>query len=341
MNEPLTVRYRGQTIRLALTAGQPITRIDPFTRVESSYRAPASYGYLDNHVGPDGVDYRVMIAGADMDLEGNAVVVRLQSGSCLLAIGYEPYSPELFTDAAIIYPGMMSGAEDCEWTIPDWLLDKWLGSRVPGIMPTQLVVPAETVIPPRVETKPGFDIIATNKGLRMIVHFSGELNAWTYKWQLVAERIAGLSADDEVVLYICTPGGAVGSLTILLTALQATRARIRTVASVECGSAGPVLWSMGHDKYIMPHTTFMVHGPNKGGRPAAMPMEQTASQFQLFNEYIAGVMRETIVNAGLVTMAEYRHIASSSSDFYLSTPEVIARTGAEILHDQLGFSREG
>ncbi len=67
--------------------------------------------------------------------------------------------------------------------------------------------------------------------------------------------------DQEITMYINSPGGEVASGLALYDVMKAVRSPIRTVCVGTAASMGAVLFAAGDRREILPHARVMIHDP--------------------------------------------------------------------------------
>lgn len=73
------------------------------------------------------------------------------------------------------------------------------------------------------------------------------------------------NSEDEITLYINSPGGMVSSGLAVYDAMRLIRAPVRTVCIGTAASMGAILFLAGDDREMLPHSKIMVHDPSYGG----------------------------------------------------------------------------
>lgn len=71
--------------------------------------------------------------------------------------------------------------------------------------------------------------------------------------------------DEEITLYINSPGGEVRSGLVVYDYLRLMRAPIRTVCVGTAASMGAILFLAGNKREMFPHAQLMIHDPAPGG----------------------------------------------------------------------------
>lgn len=68
-------------------------------------------------------------------------------------------------------------------------------------------------------------------------------------------------SDQEITMYIHSPGGAVNSGFAIYDAMQLVNCPIRTVCVGNASSMAALLFAAGDSRYILPHGEVMIHDP--------------------------------------------------------------------------------
>ena len=73
------------------------------------------------------------------------------------------------------------------------------------------------------------------------------------------------NSEDEITLYINSPGGMVSSGLAVYDAMRMVRSPVRTVCIGTAASMGAMLFLAGDRREMLPHTRIMIHDPSYGG----------------------------------------------------------------------------
>lgn len=103
-----------------------------------------------------------------------------------------------------------------------------------------------------------------------------------------------VSENDEITLYINSPGGSVQDGLALYDALRLVKAPIKTVATGLAASMGAVLFLAGDKREMLPHSKLMIHDPsfgslNLGGKKSA-EVRQLLDDLNNCRELIASII---------------------------------------------------
>lgn len=103
-----------------------------------------------------------------------------------------------------------------------------------------------------------------------------------------------VSENDEITLYINSPGGSVQDGLVLYDALRLAKAPIKTVATGLAASMGAVLFLAGDKREMLPHSKLMIHDPsfgslNLGGKKSA-EVRQLLDDLNNCRELIASII---------------------------------------------------
>lgn len=69
-------------------------------------------------------------------------------------------------------------------------------------------------------------------------------------------------SDDEIVMYINSPGGEVSSGLAVYDYIASMKAPVRTVCIGTASSMGAILFLAGKTRQMLPHTRLMIHDPS-------------------------------------------------------------------------------
>ena len=84
--------------------------------------------------------------------------------------------------------------------------------------------------------------------------------------QLIKElMVLDKLSDDEVTIYINSPGGEVVSGLAVYDVIQMMKAPVKTVCIGTAASMGAMLFLAGDKREMLPHTRLMIHDPAYGG----------------------------------------------------------------------------
>ena len=102
--------------------------------------------------------------------------------------------------------------------------------------------------------------------------------------------------DEEITLYINSPGGDVTSGLALYDVLVASESPIRTVCIGNAASMGAILFLAGEKREMLPHTRLMIHDPSfwnmniSGKKPHEL--QQEVDSLNRVKDTLAGIIAE-------------------------------------------------
>lgn len=100
------------------------------------------------------------------------------------------------------------------------------------------------------------------------------------------------SAEDEIIMYINSPGGQVTSGLALYDIMQAIECPIRTVCVGTAASMGAILFAAGSHREILPHGRIMIHDPliGSGFGGSALSVKSISDDLMRTREIIAEIL---------------------------------------------------
>lgn len=126
--------------------------------------------------------------------------------------------------------------------------------------------------------------------------------------------------DEEITLYINSPGGEVNSGLALYDCMQLVETPIRTVCTGLAASMGSVIFLAGDRREMFPHAQIMIHDPHYGGGIEGLkPLE--------LQERIESLMHNRSVIGELIAKKTGRSIEEiyekTQKDSYFNAEEAI------------------
>lgn len=121
----------------------------------------------------------------------------------------------------------------------------------------------------------------------------GEINADTVNSLIRQIRyLARQDPNEEITIYINSPGGEVDSGLALYDVMQAVSCPIRTVCVGMAASMGALLFAAGDKRDMLPHAKVMIHDPLINTCPggSAMEIKQRSEQLMETREIIGTVL---------------------------------------------------
>jgi len=112
----------------------------------------------------------------------------------------------------------------------------------------------------------------------------------------VVDRLLYLDSlsNDEIQLYINSPGGYVTSGFSMYDTIKAVKSPVSTICSGLAASMGSLLLSAGEKgrRFIQPHARVMIHQPSGGARGQASDIEITAKEILKTKELSAQILAD-------------------------------------------------
>lgn len=112
----------------------------------------------------------------------------------------------------------------------------------------------------------------------------------------VVDRLLYLDSisNDEIKLYINSPGGYVTSGFSMYDTIKAIKSPVSTICTGLAASMGSILLSAGEKgrRFIQPHARVMIHQPSGGARGQASDIEITAQEIIKTKELSAKILAE-------------------------------------------------
>ena len=101
-------------------------------------------------------------------------------------------------------------------------------------------------------------------------------------------------SDEEIQLYINSPGGYVTSGFAIYDTIKSLRSPVSTVCAGLAASMGSILLSVGKKgrRFIQPHARVMIHQPSGGAQGQASNIEIQAKEILLTKEIGAKILAE-------------------------------------------------
>ena len=101
-------------------------------------------------------------------------------------------------------------------------------------------------------------------------------------------------SDEEIQLYINSPGGYVTSGFAIYDTIKSLKSPVSTICSGLAASMGSILLSVGKKgrRFIQPHARVMIHQPSGGAQGQASNIEIQAKEILLTKEIGAKILAE-------------------------------------------------
>ena len=125
-----------------------------------------------------------------------------------------------------------------------------------------------------------------------------------YLWGMVDDKSARHVVDrlmyldslnnDEIKLYINSPGGYVTSGFSMYDTMQSIKSPVSTICTGLAASMGSILLSAGEKgrRFIQPHARVMIHQPSGGARGPASDIEISAQEIVKTKELSAKILAD-------------------------------------------------
>jgi len=166
----------------------------------------------------------------------------------------------------------------------------------------------------------GTDIFSSNLE-NNIVHLVGEITG-----EMAASVIAQLLhlaslGDDEIHLYINSPGGSVSAGMAIYDTMQFIKPEVETVCVGKAASMGAVILSGGAKgkRVILPHSEVMIHQPSSGVAGQASEIVIVADHIkrtrQVLNELLANNCGKTVEEVAADTERDYWMSATEAMEY--------------------------
>lgn len=117
------------------------------------------------------------------------------------------------------------------------------------------------------ESSRGFDTvnIASELLTERKIFFTEEVDDETCKTLIQQIIYFNSISDEEITVYINSPGGIIGCGLPAYDAMRMSKAPIRTVCIGTAASMGSILFLGGDKREMYPHSRIMIHDPSFGG----------------------------------------------------------------------------
>lgn len=135
-------------------------------------------------------------------------------------------------------------------------------------------------------------------------------------------------SDEEITLYINSPGGSVTSGLAVYDYISVMRSPIRTICLGTAASMGAILFLAGTRRDVFPHSEIMIHDPSYGGRMTISGkkpheiktyMDSLNETKEMLAEIIAEKTGKSLDEIYAVTAEDSYFKASAAVEFGLAT----------------------
>ena len=175
-----------------------------------------------------------------------------------------------------------------------------------------------TTVTPSLPNKQGF-IVSKDAGAGLMEYycFIGGATLNPEPWYPLIEILDTAKEGDIVYLDFATPGGYVGTGTLIANAIVHSAAEVVGTAISMTASIGAVMLVACDTIKVGPLSTIMFHGSSGGSFGKTIDIEEEAKQM---NQYFHGLLRS--VGKRLLTDAQLDEVLIQRIDKYLSAEEV-------------------
>lgn len=105
------------------------------------------------------------------------------------------------------------------------------------------------------------EVLYSSREIFLTEEVNSDTSAQLIKELMVLDKLS----DEEVTIYINSPGGEVVSGMAVYDVISMMRAPVRTVCIGTAASMGAMLFLAGDKREMLPHTRLMIHDPAFGG----------------------------------------------------------------------------
>lgn len=156
---------------------------------------------------------------------------------------------------------------------------------------------------------------------RREIYCTGEIDSETANSMIVQLHFLALeNSDEEITLYINSPGGEVSSGLAVYDAMQAVSCPVRTVCIGIAASMAAILFTAGQTREILPHGRVLIHDPLIAGGVggSALKINSVAKDLMQTRETVGRILAEH-TGRSLEEVLE-----KTATDCYFSAPEAVA-----------------
>lgn len=156
---------------------------------------------------------------------------------------------------------------------------------------------------------------------RREIYCTGEIDAETANSIIVQMHFLALEApEEEITLYINSPGGEISSGLAIYDTMQAVPCPVHTVCIGMAASMAAVLFTAGSKREIFPHARIMIHDPliSGGVGGSALKIDQTARNIMRLRKVQAKILAK---HTGHTVQEVY---AKTANDSYFDAGEAVS-----------------
>ena len=122
--------------------------------------------------------------------------------------------------------------------------------------------PPTTLIPTRFGESGSVICTPNQDGTKNYVAIIAGEVSFPGKYLQLIDTLYHAKKGDTVTIKISSPGGMVETGVAILTAIENTQAKVKTIGMGMVASIASIIWMAGHERDMMPGSTLMVHGPS-------------------------------------------------------------------------------
>ncbi len=179
------------------------------------------------------------------------------------------------------------------------------------------------------ETVRGFDCIAIEDELLTSreIFLVDEVNAATSNELIKQLMYLEKQSNDEITLYINSPGGDVTSGIAVYDYISLMHSPVKTVCIGTAASMGAILFLAGKERLMLPHTLLMIHDPSYGKRDISgkkphqiqRELDDLNKSREMLTQIIADKTGKPLEEVYEVTAEDTFYNAAEAIDFGLAT----------------------
>ena len=126
------------------------------------------------------------------------------------------------------------------------------------------------------------------------IYMWGEVSDKTAKYVIDRLEYLDLEGDDEIQLFINSPGGYVTDGFAIYDTIMSLESPVSTICTGLAASMGSILLSAGKKgrRFIQPHAKVMIHQPSGGARGQASNIEIAANEILKTKHLSAEILAE-------------------------------------------------
>jgi len=170
------------------------------------------------------------------------------------------------------------------------------------------------------DSGPAFQVFATVKASHEYsIYLSSSVTALS-AYDELCHRLRSMTENDEVKLYINTPGGAVISGLAVIQAMRESKATITTILNPQAFSMGALIFLCGDVRVAPPNSLLMFHNYSGGG--SGGKGNEQAAELSAINAWFEEVLHDTC--SPFLTKKELRSVLQGK-DLWMRSAEINKR----------------